>query len=147
MRGRHLLYVFLAAMTFAGAFFSGLKNVRNNLGVGDVSDLKSLMMKPSRSRSSLSLSAKKRKDNRKYVISSKDGEDEPDDDYFEDLAEDVKVLLRSSQKDSKPNKSSSLSSSSDSAAIGESTTSAASDRSAPSDDTVLRDIESGDKSV
>lgn len=39
---------------------------------------------------------KKRKDNRKYVVSSKENDDEPDEDYFEELAEDVKALLRSS---------------------------------------------------
>jgi hypothetical protein len=136
--GRRVLCFFLAAITFSGAFFSGLQNVRNNFEVVDVSNLKFLMLEPSRSKSSFSLNAKKRKDNRKYVISSKDGEDEPDDDYFEDLAEDVKVLLRSSKQDSKPMTSST--SSINLAINDESTISTASDGGVRSDDTVSRDI-------
>jgi hypothetical protein len=136
---RHVLCLFLAAITFSGAFFSGLQNVRNNFVVVDVSNLKFLMLEPSRSKSSFSLNVKKRKDNRKYVISSKDGDDEPDDDYFEDLAEDVKVLLRSSKKDSKP-MTSSTTSPANLAINDESTTSTASGRSVRSDDTVSRDI-------
>ena len=41
--------------------------------------------------------APKRKDNRKYVAKPKDDEDEVDDDYFQELAEDVKELLRSAR--------------------------------------------------
>jgi hypothetical protein len=138
--GRHVLCFFLLSITSAGAFFSGLQNVRNNFEFWDVSNLKILILEPSRSRRSFSLNVKKRKDNRKYIISSKDGEDEPDDDYFEDLAEDVKVLLRSSKQDSKPMKSSSTASV-NLVINSESTISTASDWSVRSDDTVKRDIE------
>lgn len=41
--------------------------------------------------------APKRKDNRRYVAKPKDDEDEVDDDYFQELAEDVKELLRSAK--------------------------------------------------
>ena len=48
------------------------------------------------------LAAPKRKDNRRYVAKPKDDEDEVDDDYFQELAEDVKELLRSAKSSATP---------------------------------------------
>ena len=57
-------------------------------------------------RSVLTQNMRKRKDNRKYVVSSKENDDEPDEDYFEELAEDVKALLRSSTTSPKTSRTS-----------------------------------------
>ena len=55
-------------------------------------------MKSERLRHQIQLfAAPKRKDNRRYVAKPKDDEDEVDDDYFQELAEDVKELLRSAK--------------------------------------------------
>lgn len=145
--GRHILYLFLAALAFAGAFSSGLQITRNNFGEGGVSNLKKFMLEPPRLRASSPLNVKKRKDNRKYVISSKDDEDEPDDDYFKDLAEDVKELLRSSRKDSKPMESPATSSTTNLVVNELSTANSASNGGILNADTVLRNIESGDNNV